>query len=263
MTLRFTLSLLTLACLARPTRADPPPDPDRLWREALWLQPLLDPAGDKAPRPESVRMLAAILGGARMGPGDGWFGPSRSRYDWDWLSQRFPPNKEGAITRKEFRGPQALFDRLDRDRDGALTAADFDWSAKSPFLRQASAPDGWFRMLDGDSNGRVTRKEWAAFFERTAGGKDHITPEDLRAALQPPAAPKALAKMEGKKQAERMRAMLLSNLLKGDLGSPCEGPRPGAVAPDFTLTSHDGKAKVTLSDFRGRKPVVLIFGSFT
>ena len=60
-----------------------------------------------------------------------------------------------------------------------------------------------------------------------------------------------------------MRAMLLRNLLRGDLGSPYEGPRPGTMAPDFTLPTHDGTAKVTLSDFRDRKPVVLIFGSFT
>jgi hypothetical protein len=259
LTVRMILAALAVACLVRPLQADPPPDQDRLWFETLWLQPLLDQAGDKAPRPESVRMLSAILRGSRMGPGDGWFGPSRSRYDWAWLRKRFPPNKDGAITRKEFRGPAELFDRLDRDRDGAITAEDFDWSPKSPFLRQMSAYEGWFRGMDSDSNGRVSRKEWQALFERMARGKDHITPEDLRAALQPPAARKA----PGKKEAEKMRAMLLRNLLKGDLGSPFEGPRPGTVAPDFTLPTHDGKATVALSDFRGRKPVVLIFGSFT
>jgi hypothetical protein len=257
------MTALAVAFLGWPAQADPPPNQDRLWRDTLWLQPLLDGAGDKAPRPESVRMLSAILHGSKMGPGDGWFGPSRSRYDWDWLRKRFAPSKDGAITRKQFRGPAELFDRLDRDRDGALTADDFDWSPKSPFLRQASSNDGWFRMLDGDSNGRVSRKEWQAFFDRAAKGKDHLTPEDLRAALQPPAAPKALAKKGGKEQAAKMRTMLLRNLLKGDLGSPYEGPRPGAVAPDFTLPTHDGTAKVTLSEFRGRKPVVLIFGSFT
>ena len=37
----------------------------------------------------------------------------------------------------------------------------------------------------------------------------------------------------------------------------------GDKAPDFTLKSVDGKQKVTLSDFRGQKPVVLIFASYT
>ena len=36
----------------------------------------------------------------------------------------------------------------------------------------------------------------------------------------------------------------------------------GAVAPDVTLPLHNGKGKVSLSDFRG-KPMVLIFGSYT
>lgn len=37
----------------------------------------------------------------------------------------------------------------------------------------------------------------------------------------------------------------------------------GDPAPDFTLADPAGKRQVTLSDFRGKKPVVLIFGSYT
>jgi peroxiredoxin len=37
----------------------------------------------------------------------------------------------------------------------------------------------------------------------------------------------------------------------------------GASAPDFTLPDPTGKIKVTLSGFRGKKPVVLVFGSIT
>ena len=36
--------------------------------------------------PESVRMLVAIARGSQMGPGEGWFGPSQTRYDWEWLA---------------------------------------------------------------------------------------------------------------------------------------------------------------------------------
>ena len=39
----------------------------------------------------------------------------------------------------------------------------------------------------------------------------------------------------------------------------CEGD----IAPDFTLSRLDGKETITLSEFRGRKPVVLVFGSYT
>lgn len=37
----------------------------------------------------------------------------------------------------------------------------------------------------------------------------------------------------------------------------------GQLAPDFTLATHDGAARVALSSFRGQRPVVLVFGSYT
>ena len=42
-----------------------------------------------------------------------------------------------------------------------------------------------------------------------------------------------------------------------------EQTRVGEPAPDFTLLMHDGKSKITLSDSLGKRPVVLIFGSYT
>ena len=38
---------------------------------------------------------------------------------------------------------------------------------------------------------------------------------------------------------------------------------PGDLAPDFSLKTPDGTAEVRLSSFRGKKPVVLVFGSYT
>jgi peroxiredoxin len=37
----------------------------------------------------------------------------------------------------------------------------------------------------------------------------------------------------------------------------------GDDAPDFTLKSPDGGQTVTLSDYRGKRPVALVFGSYT
>jgi hypothetical protein len=37
----------------------------------------------------------------------------------------------------------------------------------------------------------------------------------------------------------------------------------GDTAPDFRLPALDKKSEVSLSSFRGSKPVVLIFGSYT
>ncbi len=40
-------------------------------------------------------------------------------------------------------------------------------------------------------------------------------------------------------------------------------PKVGALAPDFELYNVSGEHRVRLSDFRGQKPVALVFGSFT
>ncbi len=40
-------------------------------------------------------------------------------------------------------------------------------------------------------------------------------------------------------------------------------PKIGDIAPDFTLYDVNGENRASLSDFRGRKPVALIFGSYT
>ncbi len=38
---------------------------------------------------------------------------------------------------------------------------------------------------------------------------------------------------------------------------------PGDTAPDFQLPTLDHKSEVQLSSFRGKQPVVLVFGSYT
>lgn len=49
----------------------------------------------------------------------------------------------------------------------------------------------------------------------------------------------------------------------GDARSSGSGVAPGKPAPDFTLKSLDGKSEVKLSSFKEKKPVALIFGSYT
>ena len=40
-------------------------------------------------------------------------------------------------------------------------------------------------------------------------------------------------------------------------------PKQGALAPDFKLPEIEGDGYIRLSDYRDKKPVGLIFGSFT
>jgi hypothetical protein len=53
-----------------------------------------------------------------------------------------------------------------------------------------------------------------------------------------------------------------SNRRRGDR-MPATALREGDPAIDFSLGSADGKRKVTLSAFRGKRPVILVFGSYT
>ena len=39
--------------------------------------------------------------------------------------------------------------------------------------------------------------------------------------------------------------------------------KEGDPAPDFTLSMHNREGQVTLSSHRGKRPVVLVFGSYT
>ncbi len=241
----------------------------------LWTLPLLAvmslaqavsaASGPPRPRPrppEALEMLVAILkNGADMGPGTGWFHPRQSRYNWKWLARRMDANHDGVITRREFTGPAELFKQLDRDRDGQLTPADFDWSPKSPLARQAQIATMLFRRGDGDSNGRLTKAEWQALFDQAAAGKDYLTADDLRDLLFPPMRSTGKAPPPGAGMPSRWT--LLKGLFEGEIGSLYEGPALGDRAPDFTLTTQDGKRTVSFSDYRDKKPVVLIFGSFT
>ena len=59
------------------------------------------------------------------------------------------------------------------------------------------------------------------------------------------------------------RETLLKGLFSGEIGSFSEGPGLGQKAPAFSLETHDKARRISLADYRGKKPVVLIFGSFT
>ena len=55
-----------------------------------------------------------------------------------------------------------------------------------------------------------------------------------------------------------VRAALDAILLRDETG-----PKVGEEAPDFSLKRLGSEERVRLSDFRGRRPVALAFGSYT
>ncbi|HEX7447793.1 MAG TPA: hypothetical protein VF306_09630 [Pirellulales bacterium] len=207
-------------------------------------------------RAEIVEMLATLAQGQPPDAGKGWFHEGKSRYGWQWLSERFDEDGDEAISPDEFPDEAAdSFARLDRNEDGALKADDFDWSESAPFVKQSAYARRFFSPLDHDRNGRLTRQEWQDFFDKAALGAEALTPDDLRAALFPPE--------PAKSDDDPSPLGLLKGFLTGELGSMYEGPSLEQRAPDFELADHHGQRRIRLAEVREHKPVVLIFGSFT
>lgn len=213
-------------------------------------------AGKK--QPEAVKMLVSILRGSQMGPRDGWFGPAQSRFSWAWLAERHKLDATAKeLPKSKFQGDIDLFARLDRDGDGSITPGDLDWSDANPYVQRMGMVTGFHRMMDGDRDSKLTRDELDAFFKRVSKGKDHISPDDLRAAMLPPPS-KGFAPGDGPSI-----PVLVKGLYGSEIGSIQEGPAVGDQAPDFTLKTIDGKQSVHLSKLTGPKPVVLVFGNFS
>jgi hypothetical protein len=203
------------------------------------------------------RMLVALLQGD-MGPNDGWFKPSQTRYDWTWVQEHLDPARRGAVPARNAGLPAARFDRLDRDGDGMLTRIDFDWSDNTVLAQKHMMARMFLMRADGDSDNKLSQEEWNAVFKKITKGGDHLDVDVLRKTLFPamPPRPKGGGDFPS-------ATTLLQGFYRGELGSPHPGPRLGDFAPDFTLPKHDGAGKVSLRSFRAHKPVVLIFGSFT
>jgi hypothetical protein len=222
---------------------------------------LLEAAYEGKQPPEAVRMLLSILRGPRIGANDGWFGPAETRYTWKWLAKAHGIDPEtGSISRKMFRGTEAQFACLDRDKDGRITADDLDWSDKSIYMQQSSFARGWFRKMDSDGSGRLTKEEFLDFFDKAAKGKSSLTFEEFRDALMES---RGGPKGGGSNRPSSMRPVLLRGLFNGEIGSINEGPHVGQPAPNFKLRTLDGKETVELAKVVGKKPVVLVFGNYT
>ena len=220
-------------------------------------------------RPEWGEMAVAILKSERMRGGMGWWKPTVKRYDWSWLRGHFDANQDGVVDREELPDNMPLgdklFARLDRDYDGKLTAADFETSDSggpmNPIAMMNMMSGMVFSRLDTDSNGRISLEELAAFFAKADSETlGFLTPDDLRAALDDPDMHRPSARDQG---GEPQPAEMLRMFLTGQLGWLEAGPEYGDTAPDFTLPTQDGSRTIKLSDSRRKKPVVLIFGSFT
>lgn len=207
-------------------------------------------------RLEIVEMLRALAQGQPPDEGTGWFHDGQSRYGWQWLADRYDDDGDGRIPADEFPADAShLLARLDRDENGKIDKDDLDWSSTSPYMKQAAQTRRLFGPVDRDRNGHITQEEWRGFFDRTALDADSITPADLQAALFPP---QPASSDDGPSPLD-----LIKGFVTGELGSISQGPKIGQSAPDFELADPKRQRRLRLSRLYPKKPVVLIFGSFT
>ena len=185
-------------------------------------------------------------------------GPSRGM-TFKRLLQRADVNRDGKVTRDEFRGPAQFFDRLDQNSDGVVTRVEFDAinghqardgrrggrrSGRSPRGGAETDATAVFQLLDADRSGQVDRRDLEGILSRLdADGDGAISQQELQSALRSSPA-------TSRKRADHFREF------------PGARPAPGSEAPPFQLQTLAGK-KVSLQDLLETKPVVLEFGSFT
>lgn len=118
-------------------------------------------------------LIAAVLPLQAQPPEEGRF--------WERMSEKYDTNADGEISREEFTAQSDPFERLDRDEDGVLTAADF-----------AGGPGrgGFFvRQADSDEDGTVSATEWATFLAALDADGDGLIAETELVAVLPQRGP--------------------------------------------------------------------------
>jgi Iodothyronine deiodinase/EF hand len=211
--------------------------------------------------PEWLAMLVDILvKGERLSGSDGWFrkGVSQIRFDWKSTRLAFDTDGDGSISRAEYSGLDADFARLDRNRDGVLTAPDFDFTDQGP---GAAAASMLFYRADKDGNGKVTRDELDALFAATdTNGLGFLSLADFQESFdrRSPGLRGSPGGPEGP-----TRWSFLRTFLRKEMGPFPPGPALNETAPDFTLKRANSQDEVTLSKLVGPKPIVLVLGNYT
>lgn len=173
------------------------------------------------------------------------------------LLDQLDDNDDGFLDREE--APQRMkqrFARMDVNGDGKLSREELQNAAgragNGPARGgQAPAGDPLLRLLDADADGELSQEEIAS------------APRVLQAIDQSgdgKVDPAELAAIAGSRRGRRP-GEIITPAAKAERRA--DRLKRGDAAPDFTLPLISGKGEVTLSSFQGKRPVVLIFASYT
>lgn len=207
---------------------------------------------------------------------------------WRYLAATYDADQDGRVTAEEHgRGPE-VFARLDHDQDGALTPADFRGPtpmdrllARLFLMRHLSppAPDAppgppgppdadalarGFAAVDADGDGRLSRAEVERELARPRP-HSRVPPVPRGVHLHAALRASVDADADGYLALDEWQDFV-AGLARAPRPAPRPaptGPRPGEPAPDFELPLRDGSGRVRLSEVLARRPVALLFGSWT
>lgn len=202
---------------------------------------------------------------------------------WAVLLERHDKDEDGRISRTEYGRSDDAFRNLDRDHDGLITAADFKVPVEMP--PQLAAPFILVRRFGGADADSIAIGDFDEAFETADENHDGAMDRSEFLGTDSPPGPDRFAPLLAVADADHDRRLTLQELkayaLRRDNDTdgrlsrrermtPGVEPKTGWFeatererAPDFTLAREEGEGPVTLSSFAGRKPVALIFGSFT
>ncbi len=111
---------------------------------------------------------------------------------WQQMLERFDGDDDGQITEAEFQGPDKVFDYLDRNGDGVITADEGKAAAAAAGGgRQARDPVARFKSMleqwDANGDGQLSRDEWQGREEQFAqldnNGDGIITEQEFADAM--------------------------------------------------------------------------------
>ncbi len=171
--------------------------------------------------------------------------PATESEMWKRLKGR-DANGDGVISRDEFPGRDRMWRRLDADGDGQVTRGEADKASErmGGGMGRGRGGEGMGRggrgrmggglsleALDTDGDGKVSKKEWDAFFAKADKNEDG-----------------ALDKTEFDSATSRR-------------GRPDHAPKVGDDAPKVSAQIRGMTAKIDLA--KPKRTTVLIFGSWT
>jgi Ca2+-binding EF-hand superfamily protein len=97
------------------------------------------------------------------------------------LMERFDADKDGRVTKEEWKGRPEIFVRLDANKDGAITKDEVEKAMQRMAHWRGRSADAMLRRWDSDKDGAISREEWRldrAFFDRFDRNKDGVLRAD-------------------------------------------------------------------------------------